>query len=418
MPAGQQTWEHQGYGTNDFVVSFETEKQMAYEYRQKSIVGRLSKPMKTKVIGTGPEEREIDIGTSACVWSKEITKGDEARFTLEQQMRGVPTFGDVAVGMGDYLAYLHANVKLNKMDTPAVPIIEDMSAQRIKDVIADPEGQVRNAITMYLAEQHVLDFYEGYLRGASRNLMAARADGGRAIDLGLGGGIQVSPENFVAAGYGFASGTSGTSGYEDNVESAIGSLTDTAGDYISRDFIHNLRYALSQKKIAPVSSEGREVWYAACDPFLLARLTAPGATLYQAWLQAQERSKSNPVFKHAAIELDDILFFPDYWLRKFRPDVSSGSIVWGQSGIDKRDFEPTSNVGLMLVMGNGCMLEAHNGSVEVTVDKGRHGKGKSVAGHIKQSFMRTRYIPKDGRSGVVINQSALCAAFYEPGLTL
>lgn len=418
MVAGQRTWESQGTGTNDYVVSFETEKMMAYEFRQKSAVGRLSKPVKTKVIGTGQDSREIDIGQSACVWTKEITKGDEARFTLEQQMRGTPTFGDAKVGMGDYLAYLHANVKLNKLDTPAVPVPEDMSRQRVAEVISDPQGQTRNAITMYLAEQYVLDFYEGYLRGASRNLMAATADGGRAIDLGLGAGTQVSPENFLVAGNGFVSGTSGTAGYETQMVTDLGTLTDSASDYISRDYIHNLRYAVTQRKIQPVNHEGRDVWFCACDPFLLARISAPNSTLYRDWQQAAARGEKNPVFGHAALEIDDFLFFPDYWLRKFRPDISSGSLVWGQSDIDKRDFEPTSNIGLMLVMGNGCMLEAHNGSVETTVEKGWHGKGLSISGHIKESFMRTRYIPKDGRTGVVINQSSMCVAFYEPGLTL
>ncbi len=418
MVAGQRTWETQGTGTNDYVVSFETEKQMAYETRQKSAVGRLSKPVKTKVIGTGQDSRELDIGQSACVWTKEITKGDEARFTLEQQMRGSPTFGDAKVGMGDYLAYLHANVQLNKLDTPAVPVPEDMSRQRIAEVISDPQGQTRNAITMYLAEQYVLDFYEGFLRGASRNLMAAKADGGRAIDLGLGAGLQVSPENFLVAGNGFVSGTTGTAGYETQMVTDLGTLTDSASDYISREYIHNLRYALTQRKVAPVSFEGRDVWFAACDPLLMARLTQPGSTLYQAWLVAQDRSKVNPVFGHAALELDDILFFPDYWLRKFRPDLTGGVLTWGQSDIDKRDFEPTSPLALMLVMGNGCMLEAHNGAVNTTMENGFHGKGLSIAGHIKQSFMRTRYIPKDGRTGVVINQSALTVAFYEPGLTL
>lgn len=418
MPQGQAIWETAGTGSKDYIVVPETSKNMSYEFRHRSAVGKLSKAVKTKTVGSGREEREIDIGESAVTWSKEITKGDEVRFTLEQQMRGTPTFGDAKVGMGDYLAYLHANVVVNKLDTPAVPLPEDMSRQRVAEVISDPKSQTRNAITMYLAEQYVLDFYEGFLRGGSRNLMATKLDGGRALDLGLGAGVQVSPENFIVAGDGFVSGTSGTAGYETAAVTALGTLTDTAGDYITREFIHNLRYALVQRKIAPVNSDGRDVYYAACDPLLLARLTQPGATLYQAWLQAQERSKSNPAFGHATLELDDILFFPDYWLRKFRPDISAGTLVWGQAGIDKRDFEPTSSLALMSVFGNGSMLEAHNGSVDLTYEPGFHGKGMSLAGHIKQSFMRTRYIPKDGRTGVVLNQASLLCAFYEPGLTL
>lgn len=416
MPAGQQTWENQGYGTNDYVVSFETQKNLAYEYRQRSVIGKLSKPVSTKTVGSGPAAREMDIAQSAATWSKEISKGDECRFTLEQMLTGDPTYGDAAVRDGDYLAYLHATVFLNQLDTPAFPLAGDMSAQRVADVLSDPQGQMRNAITMYLSEQYVIDYYEGFLRGASRNLLAARADGGRALNLGISAGTQVSPENFLVAGSGFVSGTSGTSGYETQLGTDLAGLTDTAGDYISRDFIHSLRYAITDRKIKPVMMDGAEKWFAPCDPYLMARLTKPGGGLDEAWKTARERSKENPAFGHGTIELNDIVFFPDYWLGKFAPDITSG-VIYGQSGIDRREFTPTSTIRLMLILGDGSMLDAHNGEVNITVENGRHGKGKTLSGHIKQSFMRTRYIPKDGRSSLVVNQSGMCCAFYEPGLS-
>jgi hypothetical protein len=418
MPQGQATWESQGTGTKDFVINFETEKNLAYEMRHMSALGRLSKPVAQKTIGQGPEARSIDIAQSSVVVSKEITSGDEVRFTMEQSMRGAPVYGDSEVPEGDYLAYLHATLLLNMVKTPAVPIPEEMSLQRVKDLLGSPEAQTRNAITMYLAEEYTLEAYCAEFRGASPNLLAAKVDGGRALDLGRGAGAQVSPQNFLIAGNGFVSGVAGSNGFETQLKTDLGTLTDTTGDYISREFIHNLRYALVQKKIKPVMHEGRSVYYAAVDPDLMARLTTPDGTLYKAWLQAQERAKTNPVFGHAELELDSILFFPDPWLKKFRPDISAGGdIVWGQSGDDKRDFDPTSKLALMTIFGEGALLEGHNGSVRMTTNVGRHGDHKEIAARIKQSFMRARYVPKDGRTGINVEQGSLVCAFYEPGLS-
>jgi len=417
-PVGQATWETQGTGSKDFIVSFETEKNLSYEFRHRSALGKLSKAVKTKTIGQGAEAREVDIGESACIWSKEITKGDEVRFTLEQQMRGAPTYGDSAVMVGDYLAYLHANIILNQVKTPAIPLPEEMSMQRVVDVISSPESQTRNSMTMYLAEEYVLEAYTAFFKGASPNLLATAVNGGRALNLGRGAGVQVSPQHFLVAGNGFTSGVAGSDAFETQMKTDLGTLTDTIGDYISREFIHNLRAALVTKKIAPVNFDGRDVWLAPCDPELLTRITAPGGTLYKAWVDAQERSKNNPAFGHAALELDDILFFPDPWLQKFRPDISAaGDVVWGVNQDDKRDFVPTSKLALMCVWGNGCLLEGHNGSVKLTSDVGFHGDNKTIGARIKQSFMRTRYIPKDGRTAINLEQGGMVCAFYEPGLS-
>lgn len=418
MPQGQATWESSGTGSKDFIINPETEKNLAYEMRFQSALGRLSKPVTQKTIGQGPEARTIDVAASSVVMSKEIASGDEVRFTMEQSMRGAPAYGDSEVPLGDYLAYLHATLILNMVKTPAVPLQEEMSLQRVKDVLATPETQVRNAITMYLAEEYTLEAYCGILRGASPNLLAAKVNGGRALDLGRGAGSQVSPQHFLVAGNGFVSGVAGSNGFETQLKTDLGTLTDTAGDYISREFIHNLRYAITQKKIKPIMHEGRPVWYAPCDPDLMARLTSPEGTLYKAWLAAQERSKSNPVFGHAELELDSILFFPDPWLKKYRPDITGGGdIVWGQTGDDKRDFEPDSKLALMLILGEQALLEGHNGSVKMTSNTGRHGDNREIAARIKQSFMRARYIPKDGRTGINIEQGVLGCAFYEPGLS-
>lgn len=415
MP-GQTTWESRGYANSEYVVEVETTKNIAKEYRFQSNFGKLSRPMKQITVGQGESSRTLDIGASACIWSKEIKSGDEVRFTLEQNIKGAPTYGDAEVRVGDYIAYLHQNVILNKLDTPAIPVQGEMSRQRVRDVIGDPNSRIRSEITMYLAEQYVYDVLEGYFRGASRTLMASRAEGGRALDLGLGAGIQVSPENFLVKGDGFVAGVSGTAGYETAVETALGTLA--GGDEITRAYCHNLRAALTDRKIAPTNMEGStdEKWYAAVDPDMMTRLTAPGSELATLWEQSRERMAGNPVFGHGAVELDDIIFFPEQRLKQFRPVIGSG-IVWGTNSEDRREFETSSDIGLMVILGNGGVLEGHNGTVDITFEGGFHGKGQSIGGHIKQAFMRARWLPKDGRSNLVLNQASMVVAFYESGPT-
>ncbi len=419
MPSGQTTWETQGTGTDDYVVEFETEKNLHYEFRHMSAFGALSRPMRMET-GPGYPEQGKDIAQSSCIWTKEIPAGDEVRFTLEQNMRGAPTYGDAPVKMGDYLAYLHANIILNKLTTPAVPVQEEMSQHRIRRILANPQSNIRQQLIRYLNEQYVYDILDGYIKGASQNLLEATATGGRALNLGISAGTQVSPQHFIVAGSGFASGTAGTAAFETNINTDCGALSDTTGDYISREFIHNLRYALTEKKIAPAMLEAgsQGMWYAACDPHLLARLSDPAGQLHQDWQQARERAKTNPVFGHSSVELDNIVFFPEERLKQYRWVDSAGTNVWGADIPDKRDLTVSSNVALMLVFGNGALIEGHSGEVKVTYDKGFHEQGKSVAAKVKQSFMRARWIPKDGRTGVTLEQGGLMCAFYETGLTL
>jgi len=414
---GQVTWESRGYGTNDYVVEVETSKNIHKQYRFASNFGKLSRPMKSETVGQGESARTLDVGQSSCIWAKTIKTGDEVRFTLEQNMDGTPTYGDAEVKVGNYLAYLHENVILNKLDTPAVPVQGEMSQHRIKAVIGDPESRIRSEISKYLAEQYVYDVLEGHFRGASRNLMADRSLGGRAIDLDLGAGVQVSPENFLVKGDGFVSGTSGTAAYETSLETALATLGAT--DLVDRAYMHTIRDALTSKKIAPTTmGEARDKWYVAVDPDLMRRMTAPAGALATLWASSRERSTSNPVFGHGSVELDDMIFFPEQRLKQFRPVLSNPGIAWGTNSENRRNFTTSSVMCLMVVLGNGALLEGNDGMVDITYEKGFHGKGATISGHIKEAFMRGRWKDKDGRSTAVrLNQSSMTIAFYDAGPT-
>lgn len=418
---GQVTWENQGYGTNDFVVSFETEKNIFSEYRKRGVIGKISRPMKSVTMGSGPHAKEMDLAGTACIMSKTITSGDEVRFTLERNLSGAPTYGDATVQPGDFLAYMHAQVFVNNTDSPEFPIQGEMSRLRVADILPNQESAVRRQISMWFSEEEAFKFYDAVFTGASRDLSSPRAQGGRALNLGLGAGVQVSPENYICAGTGPVSGTPGTSGYETNLNTALEGLTNTAGDMFSLAFLHNLPYYLADRNIKP--SEGIEgtpeaKYICLCDPDLMATLTALNGSLSDAWKNARERSAQNPFFTTGAVEYMGLILVPDPYLKKFRADTSGAGIVWGTSAADRRPFTASSLTSAhMVVLGAMAMLEANNGAVSITENPGKHGKGRGLAGHVKQSFMRTRWVPKDGSSTAVLNQNMAVCSFYQGALS-
>lgn len=419
MPTGQVTWENQGYGTNDFIVSFETSKNIFSEYRKRGIIGKISRKMDKVTIGSGPNARELDVAGTACVMTKTINSGDEVRFTMERNIVGAPTYGDAAVLPGDFIAYMHAQVFLNQTDSPEIPLMGEMSELRVADVITNQESSIRKQVSMWLAEEQAYKFYDAVFTGASRDLTAPRANGGRALDMGLGAGVQVSPENYIVAGSGPVSGNPGSAGYETNLNTALDGLTNTAGDMISVAFLHNLSRYLAEKNIA--AAEGMDgtpesKFICLCDPDLLVTLTAPGGTLSNAWLGARERSARNPFFVNDEVEYKNLVLVPDDYLKKYRAD-SSGATVWGSPLADRREFVPSSTIAHMVILGANAVLNGNNGSVTFTENPGRHGKGKGIAAHIKDSYMRMRWVPKDGSGATIKNQGMAVCSFYQGALS-
>lgn len=419
MPTGQVTWESAGYGTNDYIVLPETEKNIFSEYRKRGIIGKISRTMKQQTIGSGPNAREMDVAGTACVMTKTIKSGDEVRFTMQRNITGSPTYGDAAVLPGDFLAYMHATVFLNSTDSPEIPLIGEMAELRVADVLSSQDSAVRHQINMWLAEEQAYKFYDAVFTGMSRDLSTPRAQGGRALDLGLGAGVQVSPENYIVAGSGPVSGNPGSSGYETNLNTALDGLTNTAGDMISVNFLHNLPRYLAQTNIgAAQGMDGtpESKYICLCDPDLLVTLTAPGGTLSNAWLGARERTAKNPFFVNDEIEYKNLILVPDEYLKKYRAD-SSGATLWGSNLTDRREFVPSSTIAHMVILGASSVLNANNGSVKFTENPGRHGKGRGLAAHIKDSYMRMRWVPKDGSSATIKNQSMAVASFYQGALT-
>ncbi len=421
-PTGQADFQSAGQ-SKGFMVNPLLETKMFHEARVKSVVGKLASFVDDQGQGLGPEAAKGELPMTVML-SKLITTGDEYRFHLEQNLSGAVSFGDNRPKAGDYTAYLNARLFLNQIKSAVFPIPEAMSRQRMAGVISEGEfpANLKRQIETWFAEQYTLDFYSSLLRGASNNLMAPVAIGGRALDMGLGAGVQISPAHFIAAGNnGFVSGVSGTPTYETNMISAVSSLVDSDDHRISRRFIFDLAHgAMQDFQILP--SLPGEKYAVACDPALLADLKVPGGAYYDDLKKGMERGASNPIFNNQEIQLDSFVFFPDPWLKKFRPKIVSNALVWGQNEADwsndKRRFTSDSNVGLMAFLGSTAMLEATNGAVKITTDAGFHEDGATWGGRLKDAFMRTRWTPQDGRAlaaDTLIERGLVVAGFYTSG---
>ena len=426
---GQPNWKSRGSSKNEYVVEALIEKKMSYEYRYRSAIGKLSKPMPGRTLNDRSRMRDQAIDGTAVIRTQTINKGDEARFTLTRNIDGAMTYGDAPVRDGDYLAYMHCNVRLNAARTPAYRLTEEMSKHRAMDLVKGEESELRQQINMRLAQEYAFEAYRGFLLGASLGLRVNESEGGYAniiqndLNRGLrsdGKAKQVSCPTSLVFGVGEVTApvdntTAELDNYEDRIAAAVG---DANIAEITRGYVQDIRDWVVYKKIGGIDVGGQEKWFIPTDPAIMRDLTKEGGELYEAWKLAMQRDKSNPAFGYSYIELDDLVFFKDPYLTQFRPvldgagdpviDAADGNAIQyggGELG-DMTRYTPGTNdtVGMMLVLGANALLEGNSGTVKVTKDEGKHEQGKTIAAHIKQSFQRTRWVTKDGTTEPELNQ--------------
>ena len=185
---------------------------------------------------------------------------------------------------------------------------------------------------------------------------------------------------------------------------------------IKRGLISDLRDYVTDRKIAGLDSGSTEKWYIAVDPSNMRVLTREGGELYDAWKVGHNVKKNENVYSYGYIELDDFVFYPDPYLKKFRPTGYTGGneVTWGSDNRDMRDVTVASNWCPFLIMGQQALMEATSGKTKVTKWEGKHDQGMEIAANVKQSFARTNWKPKDGRNTPVLNQSSALCLFWSP----
>jgi hypothetical protein len=418
MAGGPGTFDSIG-GTYDDQTHFYLYRTLFMQARAKTFLGPLSKGSKDVVAGSG------QVGTidgTAVIHREKIDSGDMVRFTQQEHMTGMPTFGDQSHRRGDYLAYRNLEARVNLIKSPAVPIQGEMAIQRVKASIQNIPAAVRAEVIKYMAEEMEYEAIVSMLYGASKSCLIPTSSGGLGVTLGIGGtaGRPLMPMNFYTTDTGFCTYSATGSTYNSTVNDAINGIDAAAADSISLTQIDIICDKFDKLNWGSVFLNSRKYKAVAlCDTAIWYRLRN---LLKTDWSAAMERGKMNPIFNiDMQLEYKDILWLPVTNLAKFRAAYNSGDgyPTFG-AGLytDPRTYTSSSTNALVVFCGNKAILEGYNGMIEVREDKGYMGDGHELAARMKLGYMRGEWFATDGRtdSSAYYCNSLIVAAFYEPGV--
>ena len=426
--AGSGTFDSAvGYtsGVRDFQTGFGFGKQLYMEMRTRLTFASYSR--------SGEEEDASFVGapgeaiqSTTIVRRVPITSGDEFRFTMDEAATGMATWGPKQHPNGDFSQYKNIVARVNTINGPAFPIESEEDQQRVKDSITNIPNNIKNKSIVHMAQEIDAGFYYAILKGASPNVLGAKADGGLGHSLGVnaggGAGVPCMNKYWYTGDAGWASFSTTVTTYNSTVNTAINAISTTAEHKLSLAQLKIIRAKLDDVKFWPVRYSGKE-YKALCllDTDLFWRLQNLLGTNY---LYARERGENNPIFNGTEpVVLDDVLYVNDPNLKVFRPIYNSVTPTYGptfgpNTTSDHRTYTNSSSFALAIFLGAQALVEGYNGSMWMGWEKGRFEKSLEVAARQKTGVVRGEWYAKDGRTdaAAVQNYNCICAAFYEPGV--
>lgn len=426
-------------GTYDEQTGFEYQRTLFLMARTKTFVGSLARSGNEQMLAGG-DAPPLD-GTAA-IWSQTIDAGDMRRITLQELVQGVPSYGDMAVSRGDYIAYQNQEYRVNQIDSPAIPVQGEMARLRAAYSISDIPGAVKAGVIDYMGEQMDIEALIAYIYGASPSVLKSTASGGLGVSLGIGGaaGVPLMPRHFYTPDGGFATYSTTQATWNSTCNTAVNNITAGSGGYISLLHLKKIRKKMDDLKFAKMAYGGKT--YKALgllDTELFWRIhNLLEASGYFPTAYTGKGTADNPVFgiDHVMDYMGmRLLAVPN--LDKLRAFYNSGdgvvSLGHGTSAQaiatasnpyqkDHRNFTadtPANGARAWAIfIGAGSLLEGKNGAIEVTREVGPHGKGLEFASHTKVGYKRGEWFAQDGRTGAdaAYCNSVIAACFYEPGI--
>lgn len=411
-------------GTYDEQTSFGFGPTVYTEARERTILGALSKGRDdvSQMIAGG---KPVSIDNTACIVRKEIKAGDMVRFTMEEAVKGMPTWGDSDVQRGDYVVYKNLEARVNTIKSPAIPLPADMSLQRAKLSLMDPKGRLRRQVVDYMAQELEYELLIAGHYGASKAALRSEDDGGLGINLGVGSGVgagtPLMPKNFYCVDQGFPTYTDVHATWNTNLNTYMSAITAGA-DGLTILGIKTIRRQMDRIFFAPAYIDG--VRYKAiglCDPDLWYRLDH---LLHDEYENAKPRRTDHEIFgvDHQLV-YHGILFLNVPNMEKFRmgnqADPDYPSLGPGLTS-DPRDYSVTSSIASILFIGSGAFFEGYNGNIGITEERGYHGDGYEIGARTKDVFVRGEWYAKDSRASAAANtycNSLMLASFYEGGVS-
>lgn len=414
-------------GTYDEQTNFAFDKTRYYQMLTRTVIGALSKG-DSQVASMVAGEGSIDGG--ACILGKKISEGDMVRHTLQEAITGLPSYGDQAVARGDFLAYQNQEVRVNQIDSPAIPVQGRMARQRAKFSLTDIPGDVEQALIKWCAQEIEYQAFVGLIAGASPAILKPVANGGLGDTLGVrSSGTAAKPlmgRHWYTPQGGYLTFSTTQATYNATVNTAVGNITAGAAGYVTLAHLKIIRRKLDQIGFAGCTVGGKR--YKAvviCDPDIWWRIDHLLATYYQ---NATPRADDNKIFgvDHQLV-YDGMLFICAPNLEKFRIAATSDGtdcISWGVGAYndvyasDPRTYSNSNATGLMMFLGQGGLLEGYNDRISTTSAVADHNKGLEYAAHFDKGYKRGDWYAQDGRTGVsaALSYGCFTAAFYEPGV--
>lgn len=440
--AGQSYVGHVGDSTHAFTQQAIIEKTIDRLSRRSSLVGGFTTGAdgNDSLVKTTTEVgEEVDISNTSVIQTKEITVGDEARFSLVEDLGGMPTHGNQPVRQGDYLKFKHDLVRVNMFDTPEYQFLGEMDQQRFATLMGNMEPEMQTQLANYMAVWNDVSLIQSLLCGADRGLLNS-SDGGLNMTLmnAPSAGYCISCKNTYVGGHGMVTWNDTRATYEAAIGTEIYDLEDassygfslTSHEIILNQLTSVLRFKETQYRGKTLRS------ICLIDPWLLKRLMVRNTnnTWYNLIKDADLRGPANRMIERDnPIMIDGVLYIPCDWLRAFRATGEDGAQPTYGASItsDPQTYiataDATSKKCCAIYLGAKAVLHAQTrkvygagsnakkgGRFWITPRYGDHGKGGGWAGHTKFGFKRYEPEAKDGRTAYH-NDTSLVAWFYDPG---
>jgi hypothetical protein len=416
-------------GTYDANTAKSFEKTLYYTMRSRSVIGKLSRAGAAGSASVDEQEAGTGQGLegTAVIARKKITSGDEVFMTMQQHLMGMPTYGDSAVRVGDFLQWLNCSARVNEIDSPAFQIMGRMSQQRVKESITNIPGATKEEAINYMEEQTEFEFLYALIAGASMSAMNSVANGGLGIKLGVNAagsaGTPLMPKHVYMPHVGYMTPTSYSTTpatWNAAVNTALGSMEQNANGRVSLTKLKVLRKKLDDIHFRGLRLGGKK--YKAvnlCDSDLFYRIDHLMGQLYGS--AKPRESGNNPLFDLShQLEYLDMLFINVPNLAKYRLTAGGSNIPLIGPGLttDPRSYTNNSTLSPMITLGQRAVLEGFNDSIRISEEAGAFDKGMAVAAKMDLAFVRGEFYAKDGRtsSDAVYNDSSFLSIFHEDGV--
>jgi hypothetical protein len=411
MPdVGQKNWadDRKDVTENNYVVKSGIFPNLYYAAELQTDFAKLNGPRELRTAKNihRPGQMQIPDGKDSPVHAQNCDENNTVVFTLREPNTGMATYGDAPVKTGGFARYMHTEVNVRVVSSPAFPVVGYESQQNIRRVVKDLVAVEKDNIARWISQEMDLDAYRAIFHGASRGLLS-REDGG--MDVRLEGatapGQYRSPLNtLVASEDDVTPIRRDVTAHNTELAQLLLNLQDTDAHYFTYRTHELIGFLINKLGLAPVKIGGRE--YRAVvltDEWNIYHLRDRTGPLSEMWQNATPRSDTNAaIYNQDWLRLDNILYVPTRKLSYFRPSVNNGVITYGVGmDIDPRSktYNNTSNYLPSIVMGAGALLRGtRKGEVKITVEKGPHEKGLEFAQHYQDGWRRPDWFAQDGRT--------------------